>query len=257
MDPQNDVEKMTASPAAEVDSTDGASAAIQAPNYSNGGEPPADKDGETYKEQKVEFFRKIRVSCQKVKSDCRFDSDRDKIDQLSMKAESYRVRIKEMDPDKKAIRSVCNEFSAWIGDYTKGEQAWELMKELVAAKKAKEQREQDFLDREKQDMQDRATAIAANNAVSDECRAVYADMNRQYSLWNGLGGRDRGAYWGSDRPGTSRNAVSVPDDVIRELQRYANPRDRWVFSNSDSSGLSFKRVKGGISFIYHLKPPNN
>jgi hypothetical protein len=81
---------------------------------------------------------------------------------------------------------------------------------------------------------------------------VWADMQNQFGRWDGTL-TNRGAWWGSPGPGSTTNARAVPTAAIEYLRRIVS--SSWVLSSSDSGGVSFKRLRGGINFIYHMLPP--
>jgi Acetyltransferase (GNAT) domain len=88
---------------------------------------------------------------------------------------------------------------------------------------------------------------------SSTCDAIFSDMNAQFAAWDGTL-TNRGAWWGSARPGSTTGARSVPQDVITELKKKA-AGSGWRFSDSFSGGLSFHRTRGSIDFIYHMQSP--
>ena len=87
---------------------------------------------------------------------------------------------------------------------------------------------------------------------SSECDAVFSDMNSQFETWDGSN-RNRGAWWGSARPGSISGATKVPNDVVLELKKRVGGTG-WRFSDSFSGGISFHRARGKIDFIYHMLP---
>lgn len=97
-----------------------------------------------------------------------------------------------------------------------------------------------------------AAGRAAYTTFSAECENIYAHMLAMFAAWDGTR-TNRGAWWSdATAPGNPAGSRNVKADIIHEL------RDRvssdWIFSNSDSGGISFKRVREGAEapFIYHM-----
>jgi hypothetical protein len=88
---------------------------------------------------------------------------------------------------------------------------------------------------------------------SDECNEVFADMGTQFDSWDGTL-QNRGAWWGSSRPGSTTGAKRVPSSVVQELKKRVGGTN-WRFSDSWTGGVSFHRSRGSIDFIYHMLPP--
>ncbi|MBP1963345.1 hypothetical protein [Paenibacillus aceris] len=132
------------------------------------------------------------------------------------------------------------ETSAWSGG---GSEYWETFTSLSNESDAKKVKEQE---REKEKTSDK-------KAWSTECDAVFSDMNSQYGAWDGTR-TNRGAWWGSARPGSTTGATNVPTEVIRELRKRVGGTG-WRFSDSFSGGISFHKTRGGVDFIYHMLPP--
>lgn len=103
-------------------------------------------------------------------------------------------------------------------------------------------------------LEDRAALLVGNAAgPSPLARQVYNDMKSQFRRWDGAR-TNRGAWWGSPRPGDPSGATRVPDGVIQELRQMIRA-SAWRFEGSLSGELSFHRTSGGIDFIYHMFPP--
>jgi hypothetical protein len=90
--------------------------------------------------------------------------------------------------------------------------------------------------------------------VNDEAARVLADMNAQFRAWDGTK-TNRGAWWGSPRPGNKEGAKSVPLETVKKLQARCQ-NTAWIYKDSWTGGLSFHRRRNGVSddFIYHMKP---
>ncbi|WP_168120829.1 hypothetical protein [Paenibacillus sp. HB172176] len=129
------------------------------------------------------------------------------------------------------------ETSAWSGG---GMEHWDTFVSLSLASEPKEEEASE-------------TDTSGEGVFSPECESVFSDMNTQYKAWNGST-RDRGAWWGSPRPGSTTGARSVPHDVIMELKKRVKGTT-WRFSDSFSGGVSFHRTRSGVDFIYHMLPP--
>ena len=88
-----------------------------------------------------------------------------------------------------------------------------------------------------------------------EALLVAADMSRQFKSWRGLR-RNRGAWWGSARPGDPAGAKNVPTAVAVALKPIAIERG-WVQAPSFTGGVSFhkKKAKAECDFIYHMQAP--
>lgn len=101
-------------------------------------------------------------------------------------------------------------------------------------------------------------ALEAEDEALAAARLIYADMNRQFKRWKQWGGTldTRGAWWGAAWPGSAEGAQRVPGNVIAKL-RQLTEKSSWVFGNSDSGGISFKRkwAQSDHTFIYHMAPP--
>lgn len=262
MDPQSDVTHTTASPAAESETGDTSTASIPAPAYSNGGAPPpsseGEDEGEILKAKRIKTLQEIWSSCKRLRSKCQLNSEIDLIDTLARKAEACRILIKEAQPQKKEIDKIFKVFYNWTKDWQGGEPAMDLLKGFAVEEQEQEQREaaalayQDQLAQEARDAS--AAAQEKKNTFSTQCELVYADMIRQYGQWDGTL-TNRGAWWGSPRPGSKSNAKSIPSSVFSELIEKLGGNPSWEFSASWSGGESFHRTKSGVAFIYHRHPP--
>jgi len=259
MDPHNQVVRTSDSPKSELEDQDAGAASMPAPAYSNAATPPAEEDeGAAFKAQKLKVLTNIRQACIELQSKCKFSSERELLDQLSMKAESYRMRISEADADKSVIKGIFKEFSLWTQDWQGGEPAMDLLTDLKSAEKAKQAREAEILAREEEELrlarEEQASAAAAQRVeFSDECEAVFEDMQRQFRAWDGSSAR-RGAWWGAARPGSKSGATSIPSSVFAELIDKLK-KSTWRFEGSWSGGESFHRTRSGVDFIYHRHPP--
>jgi hypothetical protein len=96
--------------------------------------------------------------------------------------------------------------------------------------------------------------VVQRDAASD-ATAVAADMSSQFKRWKGQKW-NRGAWWGSPRPGDTTGAKNVPPAVGVLLKPIAEGRG-WRQAPSFSGGVSFHktRAKAECDFIYHLQAP--
>lgn len=95
--------------------------------------------------------------------------------------------------------------------------------------------------------------VRARLVGEDEADQIWADMQDQYSRWDGTL-TNRGAWWGSSGPGIVAGAKSVPSHVIDILRMKVSTS--WNYQDSHSGGVSFHRKKAGKDdFIYHMLPP--
>ena len=87
--------------------------------------------------------------------------------------------------------------------------------------------------------------------LTDQARVVLADMNQQYTMWNGTI-TTRGAWWGSAAPGDRTGSRNVPHEVSKKLQGIVE--GSWRFQDSREGGTSFHRTHptSQIDFIYHM-----
>ena len=101
--------------------------------------------------------------------------------------------------------------------------------------------------------QQQKTQQQRDTELTEKARLVLNDMNRQYSLWDGTR-QNRGAWWGSPRPGDTSGAKSVPSGVSIKLQGMVG--GNWIFHDSMSAVVSFHRIHptNGVHFIYHMSP---
>ncbi len=87
-------------------------------------------------------------------------------------------------------------------------------------------------------------------------RNILSDMNRKFNSW---GGKifNRGAYWGASGPNAAQNALSISaEDSVALKNLIRKEKSPWQLNESRSSGLSYKRFKGSVAFIYHLRSSN-
>lgn len=164
-------------------------------------------------------------------------NERDSLDKCFRKLTSLFVQLKEA-PDPMVIWDSFTEWtetSAWSGG---GSEHWD---DFIRLSKANEPKEEEKPEEK-------------GEAFSPECENVFADMNAQFKAWDGTT-TNRGAWWGSSRPGSTAGAKSVPMEVIKELRKKVKGTT-WRFSDSFTGGVSFHRTRSGVDFIYHMLPPN-
>lgn len=102
--------------------------------------------------------------------------------------------------------------------------------------------------------QTRAEAEAnAPNAKLALAKEISKDVSAQFKKWNGTLAT-RGAWWGSDGPGQTKNAKKIPDDIVKLLSRLLAEKG-FRFEPSLSGGVSWHKDRGGVDFIYHSLPP--
>lgn len=103
-----------------------------------------------------------------------------------------------------------------------------------------------------------APTAPAAGAAKSTAQTIYDDMRRQYELWKKGGCRtqNRGAWWGSARPGVTAGAKAVPSGEVKAITALAQA-GHWEFKNSFSGDLSWhkKSPDGKTDFIYHTKTP--
>jgi hypothetical protein len=89
----------------------------------------------------------------------------------------------------------------------------------------------------------------------DQVNAIIRDMKKQFNNWDGSL-KNRGAWWGSQKPGEKNGAKNVPKELIKELEKQA-PSGWWLEISHSTDGLAFhKKLSDQYpAFIYHLRSP--
>jgi hypothetical protein len=97
--------------------------------------------------------------------------------------------------------------------------------------------------------------VVVQRDAKDDALVVAADMSRQFKSWKGFR-RNRGAWWGSPRPGDTTGAKNVPPAVGLALKPIAIQRG-WFQAPSFTGGVSFHKTKAKAEcdFIYHMQAP--
>ncbi len=137
--------------------------------------------------------------------------------------------------DETQVLEIWDKFIDWTEDH--GYNSWEQFTALAKEHEVVEKKNE-------------ATA----RTFSTACEAVFADMNNQFTAWDGTL-KNRGAWWGSPGPGDTAGARKVPHDVVQELKARVRGAG-WAFRDSRSGGVSFHRTRGSVDFIYHMLPPD-
>lgn len=105
-----------------------------------------------------------------------------------------------------------------------------------------------------QDAQSRKEIEAKKKGMNAQTRRaleIYEDMKKQYQQWDGTM-RNRGAWWGSNRPGDRTGARTIDTALLPIIKGWAE-RAGWEQKESRSAGISYHRGRGGIDFIYHSR----
>jgi hypothetical protein len=97
-------------------------------------------------------------------------------------------------------------------------------------------------------------------APPGEVELILKDMAKQLKAWKDAkcpGGRGRGAWWGSPRPGNKSGAKDIPADVAKKVTAIAEKRG-WELKHSVSGGVSWHKTGTGadgkpVDFIYHAR----
>lgn len=89
------------------------------------------------------------------------------------------------------------------------------------------------------------------NAQTLRALKIYEDMTDQYQRWDGTL-KNRGAWWGSKRPGDTAGAQRIDTELLPIIKSWAE-RAGWQQKESRTAGISFHRGRGGIDFIYHSR----
>ncbi len=254
MDPHSKVEKINASPAAG-EQEEGVGISKVPPAYKNSSDnpPPDDNDAgtvnevEKYRSEKMTYFEKLRMMCIKLgRENKATNQEKSHVSELSVKAGTYHTLIMDGGNDLTELKAIYKRYKEWTTN--RGYLHMDSYKSVIA--KVKGRREQEKLDEER----NKPKALE----FSDKCNIIYADMNDQFSRWNGKDGKHRGAWWGPAGPGQKAGAKTVPIDVVLELKKKVKlMKEGWWFSDSWSGGISFHKNGGSVAFIYHMLPPTD
>lgn len=97
--------------------------------------------------------------------------------------------------------------------------------------------------------------VTIQRDAAAEALAVVQDMSSQFKRWKGYR-FNRGAWWGSPRPGDTSGAKNVPTHLIKLIRAEAEKRG-WRTEPSWTGGVSFHKTKSKAEcdFIYHMQAP--
>lgn len=180
------------------------------------------------------------------------------LDKVQSKMRYFYGQLSE-DSSQDDAKGVMKAFVTWkknsVWD-SGGSEHWEIFAAMKKEKTEGEEREAAALEREAEERQAASAAARESNQVtfSAECLTIFADMQDQYKRWD-KSKKNRGAWWGSSKPGDTSGAKKVEDSVVQEL-KIKVAGTSWSYQDSFTGGLSFHRKTSKLDdFIYHMLPP--